>query len=125
MLVSDYTLMSRQSGVIIFISYICQIKSLGAKAGVVLNPGTPLSAIEYVLECKIYSLSNIDSILGTCIRFGISINDTRLVFNTLVYHASISVYSTSKDWCWTKHITYSEYAFDSVDWGIGQVSPII
>ncbi|KAL8042292.1 hypothetical protein ABFX02_09G041400 [Erythranthe guttata] len=27
-----------------------QIKSLGAKAGVVLNPGTPLSAIEYVLE---------------------------------------------------------------------------
>lgn len=26
------------------------IKSLGAKAGVVLNPGTPLSAIEYVLE---------------------------------------------------------------------------
>lgn len=28
-----------------------QIKSLGAKAGVVLNPGTPLSTIEYVLEC--------------------------------------------------------------------------
>ncbi|CAN6866402.1 unnamed protein product [Brassica oleracea] len=27
-----------------------QIKSLGAKAGVVLNPGTPLSAIEYVLD---------------------------------------------------------------------------
>ncbi|XP_042496254.1 ribulose-phosphate 3-epimerase, chloroplastic [Macadamia integrifolia] len=27
-----------------------QIKSLGAKAGVVLNPGTPLTAIEYVLE---------------------------------------------------------------------------
>ncbi|CAM6102256.1 unnamed protein product [Calypogeia fissa] len=26
------------------------IKSLGVKAGVVLNPGTPLSAIEYVLE---------------------------------------------------------------------------
>ncbi|KAL2621505.1 hypothetical protein R1flu_001710 [Riccia fluitans] len=26
------------------------VKSLGAKAGVVLNPGTPLSAIEYVLE---------------------------------------------------------------------------
>jgi hypothetical protein len=83
MLVSDYTLMSRQSGMILFISYICQIKSLGAKAGVVLNPGTPLSAIEYVLECKIYSLSNIDNILGKCIRFGISINDTRLVFNTI------------------------------------------
>ncbi|XAR50031.1 Ribulose-phosphate 3-epimerase [Bertholletia excelsa] len=29
---------------------INQIKSLGAKAGVVLNPGTPLSAIEYVLD---------------------------------------------------------------------------
>lgn len=29
-----------------------QIKSLGAKAGVVLNPGTPLNAIEYVLDCK-------------------------------------------------------------------------
>ncbi|KAK7858023.1 ribulose-phosphate 3-epimerase, chloroplastic [Quercus suber] len=27
-----------------------QIKSLGAKAGVVLNPGTPLTAIEYVLD---------------------------------------------------------------------------
>lgn len=30
--------------------YYDQIKSLGAKAGVVLNPGTPLSAIEYVLD---------------------------------------------------------------------------
>lgn len=29
---------------------IGQIKSLGAKAGVVLNPGTPLAAIEYVLD---------------------------------------------------------------------------
>eukprot|EP00933_Yihiella_yeosuensis_P036924 TRINITY_DN3076_c3_g1_i1.p1 TRINITY_DN3076_c3_g1~~TRINITY_DN3076_c3_g1_i1.p1 ORF type:complete len:324 (+),score=98.34 TRINITY_DN3076_c3_g1_i1:84-1055(+) len=29
---------------------INQIKSLGCMAGVVLNPGTPLSAIEYVLE---------------------------------------------------------------------------
>ena len=27
-----------------------QIKDLGCKAGVVLNPGTPLSAIEYVLD---------------------------------------------------------------------------
>uniref|UniRef100_A0A0D3AY78 Ribulose-phosphate 3-epimerase n=1 Tax=Brassica oleracea var. oleracea TaxID=109376 RepID=A0A0D3AY78_BRAOL len=27
-----------------------QIKSLGAKAGVVLNPATPLSAIEYILD---------------------------------------------------------------------------
>lgn len=27
-----------------------QIKDLGCKAGVVLNPGTPLSALEYVLE---------------------------------------------------------------------------
>jgi len=30
---------------------INQIKSLGAKAGVVLNPGTSLSQIEYVLDC--------------------------------------------------------------------------
>lgn len=29
---------------------INQIKSLGAKAGVVLNPGTPLTAIEYVVD---------------------------------------------------------------------------
>ena len=29
-----------------------QIKSLGAKAGVVLNPATPLSTIEYVLDGK-------------------------------------------------------------------------
>ncbi|CAL9767921.1 unnamed protein product [Musa acuminata subsp. burmannicoides] len=29
---------------------IDQVKSLGAKAGVVLNPATPLSAIEYVLD---------------------------------------------------------------------------
>lgn len=29
---------------------LLQIKSLGAKAGVVLNPGTPLSTIEYVLD---------------------------------------------------------------------------
>lgn len=27
-----------------------QIKDLGCKAGVVLNPGTPLSTIEYVLD---------------------------------------------------------------------------
>jgi len=27
-----------------------QIKDLGCKAGVVLNPGTPLDAIEYVLD---------------------------------------------------------------------------
>ncbi|KAE8124006.1 hypothetical protein FH972_018918 [Carpinus fangiana] len=27
-----------------------QVKSLGAKAGVVLNPGTPLTAIEYILD---------------------------------------------------------------------------
>ncbi|CAH2044029.1 unnamed protein product [Thlaspi arvense] len=31
-----------------------QIKSLGAKAGVVLNPGTPLSAIEYVLDGEFF-----------------------------------------------------------------------
>ncbi|KAK4350304.1 hypothetical protein RND71_029617 [Anisodus tanguticus] len=35
---------------------INQIKSLGAKAGVVLNPGTPLTAIEYVLDGKILLL---------------------------------------------------------------------
>ncbi|MCO5546907.1 hypothetical protein L7F22_000345 [Adiantum nelumboides] len=29
---------------------LSQIKSLGAKAGVVLNPGTPLTAIEYILD---------------------------------------------------------------------------
>lgn len=32
---------------------LIQIKSLGAKAGVVLNPGTPLTAIEYILDGKI------------------------------------------------------------------------
>ncbi|RAL49263.1 hypothetical protein DM860_017543 [Cuscuta australis] len=30
--------------------FMIQIKSLGAKAGVVLNPSTPLTAIEYVLD---------------------------------------------------------------------------
>lgn len=30
-----------------------QIKSLGAKAGVVLNPATPLTAIEYVLDGEV------------------------------------------------------------------------
>eukprot|EP00184_Porphyridium_aerugineum_P007996 CAMPEP_0184692968 /NCGR_PEP_ID=MMETSP0313-20130426/1277_1 /TAXON_ID=2792 /ORGANISM="Porphyridium aerugineum, Strain SAG 1380-2" /LENGTH=267 /DNA_ID=CAMNT_0027150905 /DNA_START=75 /DNA_END=878 /DNA_ORIENTATION=+ len=29
---------------------ICMIKDLGCRAGVVLNPGTPLTAIEYVLQ---------------------------------------------------------------------------
>jgi ribulose-phosphate 3-epimerase len=29
---------------------LCQIKGLGAKAGVVLNPATPLTTIEYVLD---------------------------------------------------------------------------
>jgi ribulose-phosphate 3-epimerase len=29
---------------------INQIKDLGCKAGVVLNPGTPLTSIEYVLD---------------------------------------------------------------------------
>ncbi|KAJ7527171.1 hypothetical protein O6H91_16G039900 [Diphasiastrum complanatum] len=32
------------------ISVHCEVKSLGVKAGVVLNPGTSLSAIEYVLD---------------------------------------------------------------------------
>ena len=32
---------------------VTQIKSLGAKAGVVLNPATPLTTIEYVLDGKI------------------------------------------------------------------------
>lgn len=36
---------------------ITQIKSLGAKAGVVLNPGTPLTAIEYVLDGEFISRS--------------------------------------------------------------------
>lgn len=35
----------------LYISFLMiQTKSLGAKAGVVLNPATPLSAIEYVLD---------------------------------------------------------------------------
>lgn len=34
-----------------------QIKSLGAKAGVVLNPGTPLGAIEYVLDGELLFLT--------------------------------------------------------------------
>ncbi|KAJ0104894.1 hypothetical protein Patl1_18791 [Pistacia atlantica] len=51
-----------------------QIKSLGAKAGVVLNPATPLSAIEYVLdemivgEGRLSMLIFIDSILPSDIR---------------------------------------------------------
>lgn len=36
---------------------ITQIKGLGAKAGVVLNPGTPLTAIEYVLDGEFISRS--------------------------------------------------------------------
>lgn len=44
---------------------LVQIKSLGAKAGVVLNPGTSLAQIEYVLDCKEHSIH-------TCITsFGI------------------------------------------------------
>lgn len=35
---------------------LLQIKSLGAKAGVVLNPGTPLSTIEYVLDGEFFFL---------------------------------------------------------------------
>lgn len=34
-----------------------QIKGLGAKAGVVLNPATSLSTIEYVLDGESLSLS--------------------------------------------------------------------
>ncbi|AQL09393.1 Ribulose-phosphate 3-epimerase [Zea mays] len=33
-----------------YLSTIYQIKSLGAKAGVVLNPATPLNAIDYILD---------------------------------------------------------------------------
>lgn len=36
---------------------IFQIKGLGAKAGVVLNPATPLTTIEYVLDCKAIIIS--------------------------------------------------------------------
>ncbi|KAF5193864.1 Ribulose-phosphate 3-epimerase [Thalictrum thalictroides] len=39
-----------QSSTIHLHRVVNQIKSLGAKAGVVLNPGTPLSTIEYVLD---------------------------------------------------------------------------
>ena len=37
-------------------SNMVQIKSLGAKAGVVLNPATSLSTIEYVLDGDSLSL---------------------------------------------------------------------
>lgn len=37
-------------------SNMIQIKSLGAKAGVVLNPATSLSTIEYVLDGDSLSL---------------------------------------------------------------------
>jgi pentose-5-phosphate-3-epimerase len=39
-----------------YLSIIYQIKSLGAKAGVVLNPATPLTAIDYVLDGKFMML---------------------------------------------------------------------
>lgn len=45
--------------------FITQIKSLGAKAGVVLNPATPLTAIEYVLDGNSPSPP---PPLGLCIR---------------------------------------------------------
>lgn len=41
-----------------------QIKSLGAKAGVVLNPGTSLSQIEYVLDC----MHHLNSIFRMLVR---------------------------------------------------------
>ncbi|GAV75459.1 Ribul_P_3_epim domain-containing protein [Cephalotus follicularis] len=41
---------------------IDQIKSLGAKAGVVLNPGTSLSAIDYVLDVTLVDLVLIMSV---------------------------------------------------------------
>ncbi|CAA2983326.1 ribulose-phosphate 3-epimerase, chloroplastic [Olea europaea subsp. europaea] len=41
---------SEQSSTIHLHRTVNQVKSLGAKAGVVLNPGTPLNAIEYVLD---------------------------------------------------------------------------
>lgn len=42
-----------------YLSIIYQIKSLGAKAGVVLNPATPLAAIDYVLDGKIMMLISV------------------------------------------------------------------
>ncbi|CAN1137922.1 Ribulose-5-phosphate-3-epimerase, chloroplastic [Linum perenne] len=39
-----------------------QIKTLGAKAGVVLNPGTPLTAIEYILDVPVVDLVLIMSV---------------------------------------------------------------
>eukprot|EP00850_Spirogloea_muscicola_P004491 SM000019S05035 [mRNA] locus=s19:594571:597261:+ [translate_table: standard] len=41
---------AEQSSTIHLHRSVAQIKQLGCKAGVVLNPGTPLSAIEYVLD---------------------------------------------------------------------------
>ncbi|XP_016192153.1 ribulose-phosphate 3-epimerase, chloroplastic [Arachis ipaensis] len=44
-----------------------QVKSLGAKAGVVLNPATPLSAIEYVLDVIKSKKNFFHNILNFCI----------------------------------------------------------
>lgn len=54
----NYSLFQQYELVYIFFDYsvpflMTQIKSLGAKAGVVLNPATPLSTIEYVLDGEI------------------------------------------------------------------------
>lgn len=54
----NYSLFQQYELVDIFFDYsvpflMTQIKSLGAKAGVVLNPATPLSTIEYVLDGEI------------------------------------------------------------------------
>ncbi|KAF3774243.1 Ribulose-phosphate 3-epimerase [Nymphaea thermarum] len=48
---------------------INQVKSLGAKAGVVLNPGTPLSAIEYVLDASMSMVLQLLIPVVTILRF--------------------------------------------------------
>jgi hypothetical protein len=48
--------------------FLMQIKDLGVKAGVVLNPGTPLSAIEEVLDIvDLVLLMSVNP--GECITF--------------------------------------------------------
>ncbi|BBH03975.1 D-ribulose-5-phosphate-3-epimerase [Prunus dulcis] len=55
---------AEQSSTIHLHRSVNQIKSLGAKAGVVLNPGTPLTAIEYVLDGNIVMLLPYKNVKG-------------------------------------------------------------
>ena len=64
-----YQILSKlvQTLLVYIVLSICteQIESLGAKVGVVLNPATPLSGIEYVLECgKIGLIMSVNPVFG-------------------------------------------------------------